>query len=202
MSALAVDLYALTMVEAYLQADKREPATFSVYVRSLPPSRGYLISAGLATVVDYLRNWRFSGQDLEYLGGLDKFTQPTLDFLEEARFEGDLRAMPEGRAFFRQEPIIEVTAPLPIAQLLEAAILNLLQLPVLIASKASRCVEAAQGRPVVDFALRRTHGIEASLAVARASYSGRIRRNQQRPGRPSPCDWHFRHHGALVRSSP
>ena len=170
MSALAVDLYALTMVEAYLQAGKREPATFSVFVRDLPPNRGYLISAGLATVVDYLRKWRFSRQDLEYLAGLDRFARSTLDYLERARFEGDLRAMPEGRAFFRQEPIIEITAPLPIAQLLEAAILNLVQLPVLIASKASRCIEAAQGRPVVDFALRRTHGIEASLAVARASY--------------------------------
>ncbi len=170
MSALAVDLYALTMVEAYLRADKREPATFSVYVRDLPPNRGYLISAGLATVVDYLRDWCFSGQDLEYLAGLGTLTQPTLDFLQEVRFEGDLRAMPEGRAFFRQEPIIEITASLPIAQLLEAAVLNLVQLPVLVASKASRCVEAAQGRPVVDFALRRTHGIDASLAVARASY--------------------------------
>lgn len=170
MSALAVDLYALTMVEAYLQAGKREPATFSVFVRDLPPNRGYLISAGLATVVDYLRKWRFSRQDLEYLAGLDRFARSTLDYLERARFEGDLRAMPEGRAFFRQEPIIEIAAPLPIVQLLEAAILNLVQLPVLIASKASRCIEAAQGRPVVDFALRRTHGIEASLAVARASY--------------------------------
>ena len=100
MSALAVDLYALTMVEAYLRADKREPATFSVYVRDLPPNRGYLISAGLATVVDYLRKWRFSEQDLEYLAGLDRFARSTLDYLERARFEGDLRAMPEGGRFF------------------------------------------------------------------------------------------------------
>lgn len=170
MTGLAVDLYALTMVEAFLRAGKLGSATFSVYVRDLPPSRGYLISAGLANVVDFLRNWRFSDKDLEYLAGLDMFTRPTLDFLAEARFQGDLRAIPEGRAFFRQEPIIEITAPLPIAQLLEAAILNLVQLPVLVASKAGRCVEAAQGRPVVDFALRRTHGIDASLAVARASY--------------------------------
>ncbi len=170
MSALAVDLYALTMVEAYLRAGKQEPATFSVYVRDLPPSRGYLISAGLPAVVEYLRTWRFAEDDLEFLAGLGRFTQPTLDYLAKARFEGDLRAMPEGRAFFREEPIIEITAPLPIGQLLEAAVLNLVQLPVLIASKASRCVEAAQGRPVVDFSLRRTHGIEASLTVARASY--------------------------------
>ncbi len=170
MNALAVDLYALTMTEVYLRDGVTGPATFSLFARKLPADRGYLIAAGLEAVIEFLQGWRFSQQDLDYLDSLGKFSKDTLDYLARVRFDGELRATPEGRAFFADEPIIEVTAPIPVAQLLEAALINLVQLPSLIATKASRCVEAAQGRTVVDFALRRTQGIEAGLAVARASY--------------------------------
>jgi nicotinate phosphoribosyltransferase len=169
-SGLITDLYALTMAESYLREGVTGRATFSLFVRRLPPERGYLVAAGLNRLVEFVQAWRFEAADLAFLRGLGMFSEDLLAYLGDARFEGELRAVPEGRAVFADEPLLEVSAPIIIGQLLEAATINLIQLPTLQASKAARCVEAAAGRPVADFSLRRTHGLEAGLTAARTGY--------------------------------
>ena len=168
--ALLNDLYQLTMAQAYFNSHKLEQATFSLFVRSYPPNRGYLISAGLQDVLEYLENFAFDRGALEYLRAQHLFTDEFLGFLQNVRFTGEVWALPEGRLFFKDEPILEVTAPIIEAQLVETFVINQMNLQSLIATKAARCVHAAAGRTVVDFALRRTHGIDAGMKVARSSY--------------------------------
>jgi nicotinate phosphoribosyltransferase len=168
--ALLTDFYQLTMAQAYFSNHKFEPATFSLFVRSYPPNRGYLVSAGLHDVLEYLETFAFAESAVEYLRTLHLFTDEFLGFLQTIRFSGDVWAMPEGHLFFKDEPILEVTAPIIEAQLVETFIINQVNLQSLIATKAARCVHAAAGRGVVDFALRRTHGVDAGMKVARSSY--------------------------------
>jgi len=170
-SALLVDLYELTMGEAYLAhglADR--PATFQLFCRSLPPGWGYLVAAGLDDALRYLEELRFTPAELDELAAMGLFGDAFLERLSQLRFTGDARALPEGTVFFPDEPLLEVTAPMLEAQLVESVLLNELHFQTLIATKASRCVEAAAGRLLVDFAPRRTHGGEAALKVARASW--------------------------------
>jgi nicotinate phosphoribosyltransferase len=167
---LLTDLYELTMAQSYFQHGRIEAATFSLFIRSYPPDRGYFISAGLDDVLSYLRDFAFDADALEFLRGTGLFTGPFLDFLAGLRFGGEVWAIPEGRLFFQDEPILEVTAPIIEAQLVETFIINQINLQSLIATKAARCVYAAQGHSVVDFALRRTHGTDAGMKVARSSY--------------------------------
>jgi nicotinate phosphoribosyltransferase len=170
-SALLVDLYELTMGQSYVEhglADR--PATFELAYRHLPVRWGYLVAAGLDDALAYLEGLRFTAPELEQLEATGGFRAPFLERLSRLRFTGDVRAMPEGTVFFPGEPVLEVTAPLLEAQLVETVLLNEIHFQSLIASKASRCVEAAAGRQLVDFSLRRTHGGEAGLKVARASY--------------------------------
>ncbi|MDW7710518.1 MAG: nicotinate phosphoribosyltransferase [Deferrisomatales bacterium] len=169
-TALCTDLYELTMAAAYFRRRMFGPATFSLFIREYPPNRGFLVSAGLEDVIDYLERFRYSQTDLEYLDSLRLFPQDFLRYLEGMRFTGDMVALQEGRLFFRDEPILEVTAPIIEAQVVETFILNAVNLQTSIATKAARCVHAAQGRRLVDFSLRRTHGPEAGLKVARASF--------------------------------
>lgn len=170
-SALLVDLYELTMGESYLaQGIDERPATFQLACRSLPPGWGYLIASGIEDALDQLETLRFEPDDLAYLETTGLFGARFLGRLAELRFRGDVRALAEGTAFFPGEPILELTAPLLEAQLVETALLNLVHYPTLIASKAARCVEAAAGRTLVEFGLRRAHGGEAGLKAARASY--------------------------------
>jgi nicotinate phosphoribosyltransferase len=129
-----------------------------------------LVNAGLADVLDFLESFRFDDHDLDYLDSTGMFPQDFLDYLSSLEFSGDVWAMPEGRVFFKDEPILEVTGPMIEAQLVETMILNIINLQVVIATKASRCVHASQGRNLVDFSLRRTQGTDAGLKVARASY--------------------------------
>jgi nicotinate phosphoribosyltransferase len=168
--ALFTDLYELTMAASYFQHRRFAPATFSLFVRKLPPDRGFLVVAGLEEVVHFLETFAFSADDLAFLRHTGRFPADFLDYLAHLRFTGDVYALPEGRLCFANEPLVEITAPIIEAQLLETFVLNTLHLQTLIASKAARCVHAAQGRMLVDFALRRTHGIDAGLKVARASY--------------------------------
>lgn len=168
--ALVVDLYELTMAEAFLRAGMHGTATFSLTIRRLPPERGYLIAAGLEPALDYLQSLRFEAADIEYLRGAGLFSSELLTYLSTMRFTGEVRAVAEGRALFAEEPLIEVTAPLIEAQIVETALINILHLHTLLASKAIRCVEAAAGRSVVDFGLRRAHGIDAGMAAARSAY--------------------------------
>jgi len=169
-SALLTDLYQLNMMQAYLEAGMTETAVFEFFVRKLPLQRGFFMAAGLAQVVAYLRQLRFSAAALQWLRDSQRFGSDLLAYLEALRFAGDVHAMPEGTVFFPDEPIIRVTAPLPVAQLVETRIINLLHFESLIASKAARMVLAAPDRLLIDFGLRRAHGVEAGLLAARASY--------------------------------
>ena len=170
-SALLLDLYELTMAQGYWKAKKGSlQATFDLFVRRLPGNRGYLINAGLEDILDYIDNLRFSSQDITYLKKQDLFTDDFLDYLAQFKFSGSIWAMPEGEIFFANEPVIRVTANIIEAQILESFLLNTINLQSMIASKASRVVLAARDRKVFDFALRRTHGQDAALKVARSSY--------------------------------
>ena len=169
-SLLLTDLYELNMVQAYLDAGMTDTAVFEFFVRKLPPSRGFLLAAGLEQAVDFLKTASVSGAELKWLADSGRFRSNTLDYLADFRFTGDLHAMPEGTVFFPEEPIARITAPLPEAQLLETRLINLLHFQTVIASKAARLVLAAGGRALIDFGLRRAHGAEAGLLAARASY--------------------------------
>ncbi len=168
--ALLTDLYQLTMAQSYLQSKKSEAATFSLFVRSYPPNRGYFVSAGLQDVLEFLRGFAFDQEAIDYLHSTRMFAAEFLDFLKGLRFTGEVWAIPEGRLFFKDEPILEITAPIIEAQMVETFVINQINLQALIATKAARCVHAARGRAVVDFSLRRTHGIDAGMKVARSSY--------------------------------
>jgi nicotinate phosphoribosyltransferase len=168
--ALLTDLYELTMVQSYFHEDHNELATFSLFIRKYPPNRGFFVSCGLEDVLRYLEEFRFTEQAIDRLHHTEIFSDDFLDYLKGVRFTGEVRAIPEGRLFFVDEPVLEVTAPIIEAQIVETFIINQVNLQTLIASKAARCVHAARGRSVVDFSLRRTQGIDAGMKVARASY--------------------------------
>lgn len=168
-NALLTDLYELTMVAAYVAEGIAErPATFSLFVRSLPPQRGYLVAAGLEAVLDHLETLRFDDDDLAVLDRLDLFDQSFLDYLAELRFTGTVRAVGEGGIVFAEEPLLEVDAPIGQAQLAETFVLNQMTTGTTLASKAARYRHAARGRPVIDFGFRRAQGVDAGMAVARA----------------------------------
>ena len=167
---LFTDLYELTMAQAYYRQGMRQPATFGLAVRSYPPNRGYLVSAGLDDVLDYLSRLQFDDGAIAYLDSLGMFRPDFLDYLRGVRFTGSVRAIPEGRLFFAGEPLLEITAPIIEAQLAETYVINQMNLQTALATKAARCVWAAQGRGIADFASRRTHGSDAAMKMARASY--------------------------------
>ena len=169
-SALLTDLYQLTMVQAYLEQRMDEPAAFEFFVRRLPPHRNFLLAAGLEQVLAWLAHLHVTTEELAWLERTGRFSPGLLQYLETLRFAGDVDAMPEGTPFFPNEPVLRVVAPIPMAQLVETRIMNLLNFQTMIASKAARSVFAAQGKPVIDFGLRRAHGAEAGLLAARASY--------------------------------
>lgn len=169
---LFTDLYELTMAASYYHHNIFKPATFSLFVRKLPPHRGFLVAAGLEDALRELVNFHFNEDELAYLASTDLFADTFLAYLQSFSFNGEVYAMPEGTIFFPDEPILEVTASVIEAQLVETFLLNTLGFQTMIASKAARCVHAAAGRPLIDFALRRTHGQDAGLKVARATYLG------------------------------
>ena len=169
-TALLTDFYQLTMLQSYWRRRMTEPATFDLFVRHLPPNRRFLIACGLEGVLDYLSSLRFTPDDVAYLRSLERFDDAFLEWLGTLTFTGEVWAMPEGEAFFAGEPILRVTAPLPEAQLVETYLLNAMLYPSAVASKAARCVLAAQGRAVVDFSLRRDHGADAAVKAARAAW--------------------------------
>ncbi|MGC8873909.1 MAG: nicotinate phosphoribosyltransferase [Chloroflexia bacterium] len=167
---LFTDFYEFTMVQAYLEEGLTGEAVFSLYARQLPARRNFLVACGLDTVLEYLETLSFDMDDLAYLRSLGKFSEPFLDWLREFRFTGSVYAVPEGTPVFANEPILEVVAPLPQAQLVETFVMNQIHLQTVLASKAQRVVRAAAGRPVIDFGPRRMHGTDAALKAARAFY--------------------------------
>jgi nicotinate phosphoribosyltransferase len=169
-SALLTDLYQLNMMQAYLDHGDTGTAVFEFFMRKLPARRGFLIAAGLEQALDYLENLRFSSAEIDWLAQTGRFGKDLLDQLARFRFTGDVHAMAEGTAFFADEPILRVTAPLPQGQLAETRLINILHFQSLVASKAARMLLTAAGKVLVDFGLRRAHGGEAGLMAARASY--------------------------------
>jgi len=168
-SALLTDLYELAMAAAYEAEGLAEtPATFSLFVRRLPPSRGYLVASGLDDVLHHLEELRFGEDDLAFLERLGTFGPAALERLGRLRFTGSVRAMPEGTIAFAGEPLLEVTAPIVEAQLVETFLLNQVTTQTTLASKAARYRHAARGRAVVDFAFRRAQGLDAAMKLVRA----------------------------------
>ena len=173
--ALATDLYELTMAAAYFDNNETGEATFELFVRNLPRNRSYLISAGLEQAADYLSQLRFKAAHVNFLRKHPVFKHVSRNFFEylsNFRFRGDVWAIPEGTIFFTDEPVLRVTAPMIEAQIVETYLLSVINFETLIATKASRVVQSARGKGVVEFGSRRAHGPEAALLAARASYIG------------------------------
>jgi nicotinate phosphoribosyltransferase len=176
MNGLLTDLYELTMAAGYFETGKTdEKATFELAFRRLPAQRNFILTAGLPQLVDYLLNLSFTDGEVEYLRALPQFGNVSAGFWEYLRlfrFTGDLFAMPEGTPVFPNEPIAVIRAPMIEAQIPETYALATLGFQSMIATKAARCVEAAAGRPVVEFGTRRAHTAEAGVLGARAAYIG------------------------------
>ncbi|RMG11423.1 MAG: nicotinate phosphoribosyltransferase [Deltaproteobacteria bacterium] len=177
--ALFTDLYELTMAHAYLQAGLgSRRGAFQLFFRSCPFGGAFALAAGLADALDYLATLRFETADLDYLAdqrdteGQPLFPEDFLHYLEGLRPDLDVDAVPEGTVVFPHEPLLRVEGPLPVAQLVESALLNLVNFQTLIATKAARVKEAAAGAPVLEFGLRRSQGPDGALSVARASFIG------------------------------
>jgi nicotinate phosphoribosyltransferase len=174
-AALATDLYELTMAAAYFDNNEKGEATFELFVRSLPKNRSYLIAAGLEQAADYLSQLRFRREEIAFLRKHPSFKNVSkrfFNYLAKFKFKGDVWALPEGTVFFADEPILRVTAPIIEAQIVETYLLSVMNFETLIATKASRVVQSARGKGVVEFGSRRAHGPEAALLAARASYIG------------------------------
>jgi len=166
--ALFTDLYQLSMTQAYWKEAMHERATFSLFFRKLPPTRRFMLACGQQHAAELATRLRFTDAQLASLAGTGRFEPAFLDWLREWRFEGDIWTLAEGTPVFANEPLLEVEAPIAQAQLLESLILNLVQLETVLASKAVRLVMAARGRPVVDFGMRRMHGVDAAVRGVRA----------------------------------
>jgi len=167
--ALTTDLYELNMAASYLRRSMDGLATFSLFVRQLPSNRGFLVAAGLESCLAGLEGFCFGDDDLDYLAALG-FDDATLAAFAHLRFQGDVWAVPEGRVVLANEPLLEVTAPIAEAQLVETFLLNQVSFQTALATKAARCRLAADGRmDLVEFGFRRTQGIEAGIAAARVS---------------------------------
>ncbi len=158
------------MAQSYLENGKTKPAVFSLFIRKLPKNRGFLVAAGLETLLEKIRDFKFTEEELNYLENLNIFSKTFLDYLEDYKFSGDIYAINEGRIIFENEPLIQVEASLPEAQILETLVMNIIHFQTLIASKAARSFIVSGGKRVIDFGFRRAHGIEAGVYAARAAY--------------------------------
>jgi len=177
--ALLTDLYQITMAYGYWKSEMTEQeAVFNLFFRKNPFNGGYTIAGGLAYAIDFLENFHFESSDIAYLAtlkgadGKPLFEQGFLDYLAKMRFTCDVDAIPEGTVVFPQEPLLRVKGPLMQGQLVETALLNIINFQSLIATKAARVCQAANGEPVLEFGLRRAQGIDGGLAASRAAYIG------------------------------
>ncbi len=173
-AALVTDLYELTMLQSYFDQSMNDTAVFDLFMRRLPSTRNYLVACGLEHVLHYLETFSFSDDGIAYLRSLNRFSNAFLESLRALRFTGDVYALPEGTIAFADEPLIEIVAPLPQAQVIETFLMNQIQLTTLAASKAARVVSVAGGRSVVDFGARRMSGADAALKQPRAFYIGGV----------------------------
>ena len=169
--SMLCDFYELTMGNGYLRTDYGDKICyFDLFFRQVPDGGGYAIAAGLEQVVDYISGLHFDPEDIDYLRGRGIFCEEFLDYLRNFRFTGDIWAVPEGTPVFPREPLITVRAPAIQAQLVETFLLLAVNHQSLIATKASRIVRAAKGRPVMEFGSRRAQGADAAILGARAAY--------------------------------
>ena len=167
---LLTDLYELTMMQGYFEnEDVNQTVIFDMFYRANPEGNGYAICAGLEQVIDYIKNLHFTEDEIAYLKGLGMFKPAFLDYLRDFRFTGDIYAIPEGTVIFPREPLVKVIAPIMQAQLVETAILNIINHQSLIATKTARIVRAAQGDGVMEFGCRRAQGPDAAIYGARAA---------------------------------
>ena len=170
---LVADFYEYTMANGYFNKNMQDRiAYFDVFFRKVPDEGGYAIVAGLEQIINYIRNLSFDEEDISYLRKQNKFSEEFLSYLENFRFTGDIWAIPEGTVVFPNEPLITVKAPIIQAQLLETMLLLTINHQSLIATKTSRIIKEAQGRPVMEFGARRAHGINAAVEGARAAIIG------------------------------
>lgn len=169
---LIADFYEFTMSNGYFTKNKNDIAYFDVFFRKVPDKGGYAIVAGLEQVIEFIQNLKFDKQDIDYLRSQNIFSEEYLKYLENFKFTGDIWAIPEGTVVFPNEPLITVKAPVVEAQLLETMLLLIINHQSLIATKTSRIVRAAQGRPVMEFGARRAHGVSAAIYGARAAIIG------------------------------
>lgn len=169
---LLTDLYELTMMQGYYETGQNENVIFDVFFRQNPCNNGYSVCAGLDQVIDYIKNLHFTYDDVDYLRGLGIFKEDFLHYLSGFHFSGDIYAIPEGTVVFPKEPLLKVVAPIMEAQLVETAILNIINHQSLIATKTSRIVFAANGDGIMEFGLRRAQGPDAGLYGARAAMIG------------------------------
>lgn len=169
---LLTDLYELTMMQGYYEKEQNENVIFDVFFRQNPCNNGYSVCAGLDQVIDYIKNLHFTYDDVDYLRGLGIFKEDFLHYLSGFHFSGDIYAIPEGTVVFPKEPLLKVVAPIMEAQLVETAILNIINHQSLIATKTSRIVFAANGDGIMEFGLRRAQGPDAGLYGARAAMIG------------------------------
>ncbi len=168
---LKTDLYELTMAQIYLEKGLNKKAVFSIFVRNLPKERNFLVVGGLNNLLRDIFEFRFGKEELSYLKSLNLFKGWFLDWLEEFSFKGNIYAIPEGRIVFNEEPIVQIEAELPVAQILETFVMNRIHLGTLLASKAARIYSVAKGKILVDFGCRRAHGFEAANEAAYAALS-------------------------------
>ena len=172
---LVADFYEYTMSNGYLNKKmENQIAYFDVFFRKVPDEGGYAIIAGLEQIINYIKNLSFDEEDINYLRKQNKFSEEFLNYLENFRFTGDVWAIPEGTVVFPNEPLITVRAPIIQAQLLETMLLLTTNHQSLIATKTSRIVKEAQGRPVMEFGARRAQGYDSATYGARAAYIGGV----------------------------
>lgn len=169
---LLTDLYELTMMQGYFKTGNHDTVVFDAFYRTNPSNGGYAVCAGLEQIIEYVEHLHFSEDDISYLRGLHIFEEDFLEYLGTFRFSGDIYAIPEGTVVFPREPLIKVIAPMMEAQLIETAILNILNHQSLIATKAARVCYAADGDGVMEFGLRRAQGPDAGVYGARAAMIG------------------------------
>lgn len=166
---LFTDMYELRMAQTYLRNDMTAPATFSLYIRP-DRARPWLMAAGIDRALDVLDAFRYGSDEIDHLAETADLGDDFLGWLAELEITGVVHAVPDGTVVLGDEPLLEFTGPLPVGQLLETALMNVVHLSTVVATKAARCVIAAQGRELADFGARRAHGLEASLEAARAAF--------------------------------
>lgn len=169
---LMTDLYELTMMQGYFRAGNHKMVVFDVFYRTNPSGSAYAVMAGLEQVIEYIKELSFSEDDIAYLKGTGIFEDDFLEYLEQFKFSGNIYAIPEGSVIFPREPLMKIVAPVMEAQLIETAVLNIINHQCLIATKASRVVYAAKGDGVMEFGLRRAQGPDAGIYGARAAMIG------------------------------